>query len=282
MAAFTWTDTRIMSTSPATKPDSASAFAGLHTIAGKVAYVPGGTGGLGEAVSWGLAAIGAKVVVGGTVSEKVQHLVQSLRAGGHEAEGLTFDARSVPDIARSVDGVCDYYGRCDILVNCVGIHREQGVLDVTEETYDEVLAVNLRAGMFLGQAVARKQIAAGNGGKQIHLLSVRAKLGLRRKGYSAYCSSKGGLLMIVRQHASELAPHGINVNGVAPTFVYTKMIGHVVNDPEFKANVIGRIPLGRIADPKDVVGPVQFFCVPASDFVTGQVLYVDGGLTACQ
>jgi NAD(P)-dependent dehydrogenase (short-subunit alcohol dehydrogenase family) len=88
--------------------------------------------------------------------------------------------------------------------------------------------------------------------------------------------------MIVRQHASELAPHGINVNGVAPTFVYTDMIGHVVNDPEFKKNVIGRIPLGRIADPKDVVGPVQFLCAPASDFVTGQVLYVDGGLTACQ
>ena len=88
--------------------------------------------------------------------------------------------------------------------------------------------------------------------------------------------------MLVKQHASELAPHGINVNGVAPTFVYTDMIRHVVEDPVFKKTVIDRIPLGRIADPKDVVGPVQFFCLPASDFVTGQILYVDGGLTACQ
>ena len=116
----------------------------------------------------------------------------------------------------------------------------------------------------------------------MHLLSVRARLGLRGKGYSAYASSKGGLLMIVRQHASELAPHGINVNGVAPTFVHTEMIGHVMKDPELKKKVVERIPLGRIADPRDVVGPVQFFCSPAADFVTGQVLYVDGGLTACQ
>jgi NAD(P)-dependent dehydrogenase (short-subunit alcohol dehydrogenase family) len=271
-----------MSTPIASTLDPGSAFAGLHSIAGKVAYVPGGTGGLGEAITWGLASIGARVVVGARDSAKVERLTGSLRAKGYDAAGVTFDARSVSDIGRSVDAVCDTYGRCDILVNCVGIHREQTVLEVTEETYDQVLAVNLKAGMFLAQAVARRQVAAGEGGKQIHLLSVRAQLGLRGKGYSAYCSSKGGLLMIVRQHASELAPHGINVNGVAPTFVYTDMIGHVVNDPEFKANVIGRIPLGRIADPKDVVGPVLFFCGPASDFVTGQVLYVDGGLTACQ
>ena len=88
--------------------------------------------------------------------------------------------------------------------------------------------------------------------------------------------------MLVRQHASELAPHGINVNGVAPTFVLTEMIAHVVEDPEFQRNVIGRIPLGRIARPQDIVGPVQFLCTKAADFVTGQVLYVDGGLTACQ
>lgn len=271
-----------MSTPITPKLDPAAAFAHLNSLAGKVAYVPGGAGGLGEAIVWGLASIGARVVVGDLDGAKVDGLVAALRAQGHEAAGVTFDARSVADIGRAVDGVCDHFSRCDILVNCVGIHREQTILEVTEETYDQVLAVNLKAGMFLGQAVARRQVAQGQGGKQVHLLSVRAQLGLRGKGYSAYCASKGGLLMIVRQHASELAPHGINVNGVAPTFVYTEMIGHVVNDPEFKKNVIGRIPLGRIADPKDVVGPVQFFCVPASDFVTGQVLYVDGGLTACQ
>jgi NAD(P)-dependent dehydrogenase (short-subunit alcohol dehydrogenase family) len=257
-------------------------FGDLHTIADKVAYVPGGAGGLGEAIVWGLAAAGARVVVGDMDAVKIARLVAALGDQGHAVKGVTFDARSVADIGRSVDAVCDYFGRCDILVNCVGIHREQAILDVTEETYDQVIEVNLKAGMFLGQAVARRQVAAAQGGKQIHLLSVRSQLGLRGKGYSSYCASKGGLLMLVKQHASELAPHRINVNGVAPTFVYTEMIGHVVNDPDFKANVIGRIPLGRIADPQDVVGPVQFFCSPASNFVTGQVLYVDGGLTACQ
>jgi NAD(P)-dependent dehydrogenase (short-subunit alcohol dehydrogenase family) len=271
-----------MSTTITPKLDPSTAFATLNSLDGKVAYVPGGAGGLGEAIAWGLAAIGARVAIGDRDAAKVEQLVEALRAAGHDARGVTFDARSVADIGRSVDAVCDFFGRVDILVNSVGIHREETILEVTEENYDQVLAVNLKAGMFLGQAVARRQVAQAAGGKQVHLLSVRAQLGLRGKGYSAYCSSKGGLLMIVRQHASELAPHGINVNGVAPTFVYTEMIGHVVNDPEFKKNVIGRIPLGRIADPKDVVGPVQFLCVPASDFVTGQVLYVDGGLTACQ
>ncbi|HKQ71742.1 MAG TPA: SDR family oxidoreductase [Polyangiaceae bacterium] len=266
--------------SPSEPEDSARSPS--HRVAGKVAFVPGGTGGLGEAIAWGLAEIGAKVVVGGTDAAKIAKLRESLRGKGYEAEGVVFDARSVKDIGRSVDAVCDYFGRCDILVNCVGVHREGSVLEMTEETYDFVVDLNLKAGMFLGQAVAKRQVAEGDGGKQVHLLSVRAKLGLRGKGYSAYASSKGGLLMIVRQHASELAPHRINVNGVAPTFVYTDMIGHVVQDPEFKAKVIDRIPLGRIAHPRDVVGPVQFFCTPQSDFVTGQVLYVDGGLTACQ
>lgn len=267
---------------PITPELDPSAFAGLHTLVGKVVYIPGATGGLGQAIAWGLAGLGARVVVGGHGAAKVERLVQALRAGGHEAQGVVLEVRSVPDIRRSVDAVCDYFQRCDILVNCVGIQREQGLLEVTEETYDEVLAVNLKAAMFLGQAVARRQVDAKKGGKQVHLLSVRAQLGIRGKGYSAYTSSKGGLLMLVKQHASELAPHGITVNGVAPTFVYTEMIRHVVDDPSFKKNVIDRIPLGRIADPIDVVGPVQFFCVPASNFVTGQVLFVDGGLTACQ
>jgi len=262
--------------------DPRTAFAGMDRIADKVVFVPGGSGGLGEAICWGLATIGARVVVGGIDAPSITRLTDAMRAEGHDAQGVTFDARSVTDIGRAVDGVCDLHGRCDILVNCVGMHREEGILELTEEIYDQVLSVNLKAGAFLGQAVARQQVAAGRGGKQVHLLSVRSQLGLRGKGYTSYCASKGGLLMVVRQHACELAPHGINVNGVAPTFVYTPMIGHVVDDPDFKKNVIGRIPLGRIADPRDVVGPVQFFCTPASDFVTGQVLYVDGGVTASQ
>ena len=136
--------------------------------------------------------------------------------------------------------------------------------------------------MFLAQAAAKHQVAAGRGGKQVHLLSVRSQLGIRGRGYSAYCSTKGGLVMLIKQHAMELAPHQITVNGVAPTFVFTELIRHVMENPEFRRQLEARIPLGRIADPKDVTGPALFFCSPASDFVTGQTMYVDGGITASQ
>jgi gluconate 5-dehydrogenase len=136
--------------------------------------------------------------------------------------------------------------------------------------------------MFLAQAVARHQIAAGQGGRHVHLLSVRSTLALRARGYSAYCGTKGGLVMLIKQHAMELAPHQITVNGVAPTFVYTEMIRHVMENDEFRRGLLDRIPLGRIADPKDIVGPALFFASPASGFVTGQNLLVDGGITASQ
>jgi NAD(P)-dependent dehydrogenase (short-subunit alcohol dehydrogenase family) len=138
--------------------------------------------------------------------------------------------------------------------------------------------------MFLGQAVARVHTAQAEsrGGKQVHLLSVRSQLGLRDRGYSAYCSSKGGLVMLIRQHAVELAPHGITVNGVAPTVVRTEMARHWLANPVTRQQITERIPLGRVADARDVVGAAVFLCSPASDFVTGQVLYVDGGITASQ
>jgi gluconate 5-dehydrogenase len=257
-------------------------LAGLFDLRGQVAFVPGGAGGLGEAIAWGLARHGAAVAVAGRDSTKAEVLAGALGKAGHRAIALAFDATDVPSIERVVAEVAEQLGRIDILVNCVGVHIEERLGEVTEEAFDRVYATNLKAAMFLGQAVARRQIANGKGGRQIHLLSVRAQLGLRDRGYSAYCASKGGLVMLVKQHAMELAPHSVTVNGVAPTFVYTEMIRHVMERPEFRAALEARIPLGRIADPRDVVGPVLFFAAPASGFVTGQVLYVDGGITASQ
>jgi NAD(P)-dependent dehydrogenase (short-subunit alcohol dehydrogenase family) len=251
-------------------------------LAGKTAFVAGGTGVIGEAIARGLARAGAKVAVGGPEEPRLHEVTGAIVNSGAEARAVAFDARSVKDIGRAVDAVCDLFGRCDILVNSVGIHREQLLLEATEESYDSVIALNLKAAMFLGQAAARRQVQAGQGGKQVHLLSVRASLALMGKGYSAYTSSKGGLAMIVKQHAVELAPHRINVNGVAPTFVKSDMAQHVLADPVAGKKLLERIPMGRVADPEDVVGPTLFFCGNMSDFVTGQILYVDGGLTACQ
>jgi NAD(P)-dependent dehydrogenase (short-subunit alcohol dehydrogenase family) len=262
--------------------DFTASLAGQFDLHGKTAYVPGGYGGIGEAIAWGLAGAGAQVAVSGRDEQKALDMAAALRAAGHQALGLAMDAHSVSHMQASVDTVAGHFGALDILVNCVGIQREEALLDVTEEAFDEVLQVNLKSSMFLAQAAARKQIEAGRGGAQVHLLSVRAQLGLRGRGYSAYSSSKGALVMLIRQHACELAPHGITVNGIAPTVVRTEMGRHWLENPETRAQMLGRIPLGRVAEPQDVAGAAVFFASRASAFITGQVLYLDGGITASQ
>lgn len=267
--------------------DFRQALANQFDLSGLVAWVPGGTGGLGEAISWSLALAGAGVVLSGRDAERLERLAGQLREAGLVAHAVPLDATDVATIPSAAERIVADLGRLDILVNCVGIQREEPMLDVTEEAFDAVYSANLKAAMFLAQAAARQQVAAAENGlsktlRQVHLLSVRSQLGLRDRGYSAYASTKGGLVMLVKQHAMELARFGITVNGIAPTFVYTEMIDHVMKNEAFRRNLYDRIPLGRIADPVDVAGPTLFFCAPASGFVTGQILYVDGGITASQ
>jgi NAD(P)-dependent dehydrogenase (short-subunit alcohol dehydrogenase family) len=254
----------------------------LFDLDGKVAFVPGGYGGIGEAIARGLAEHGATVAVAGRDGAKAATFAASLEGTGCKAVGVAMDAHSVASIRAAVASVIATCGAIDILVNCVGIQREEPLLDVTEAAYDEVFQVNLKAAMFLAQAAAREQISRGGGGRHVHLLSVRAQLGLRDRGYSAYCSTKGGLVMLVKQHAMELARHGITVNGIAPTVVRTEMARHWLDNPATAKQIVERIPLGRVGEPQDVVGAALFFCAPASDFVTGQILYIDGGITASQ
>jgi NAD(P)-dependent dehydrogenase (short-subunit alcohol dehydrogenase family) len=262
--------------------DFARDLSNLFDLSGQVAFVPGGTGGLGEAICWGLAQAGAAVAIAGRDERKARELADAISNAGFRAEPFAFDAMEVASIEQTTDRVATTFDRIDALINCIGIQIEQPLGDVTEDAFDRVYQSNLKSAMFLAQATARHQIAGGRGGRQVHLLSVRSQLGLRGRGYSAYASTKGALVMLVKQHALELAPHGITVNGVAPTFVYTEMIRHVMERPNFRAELERRIPLGRIAEPKDVVGPVLFFASPAAGFVTGQILYVDGGITASQ
>lgn len=249
---------------------------------GLVAFVPGGYGGIGEAVCWGLARAGAVPVIVGRTAQKAESLAAAIRDAGLHADSMVADAESIESMRVAVDRAQQQHGRLDLLVNCVGIQREQLLADVSEEKFDEIYRVNLKAAMFLAQACARHQIAGARGGAQIHLLSVRAQLGMQGRGYSAYCATKGALVMLIKQHASELAQHGIRVNGVAPTVVATEMGRHWIDNPATRRYILERIPMGRIAEPEDVVGPVLFLCAQASSFVTGQVLYVDGGVTASQ
>jgi gluconate 5-dehydrogenase len=255
---------------------------GLFDLGGKVAFVPGGYGGIGSAIAQALARQGALVVIAGRDPVRAESHAARLRDDGLAATSVALDAHSVASIRAAVDATVAVHGTIDILMNCVGIQREEALQDVTEDAWDEVVAVNLKAAMFMAQAVARRQIAAGRGGRHVHLLSVRAQLGLRDRGYSAYCSTKGALVMLVRQHAMELARHGITVNGIAPTVVRGEMGRHWLDNPVTARAIVERIPLGRVAEPRDLVGAAIYLSAPASDFLTGQILYLDGGITAGQ
>ena len=253
----------------------------MFRLDGKAALVTGGYGGIGQAVCGGLAAMGAKVAVTGHNGEKAARCAEALQAQGHEAYATAFEVLSVAEIERMADDVARHFGRLDILVNCVGLQREEKAEEVTEENFDHVIDANLKGAMFQAQAAARHMIRQG-AGKQVHFGSVRSTLALRGRGFAAYCAAKGGLGILCKQLAAEWAPHKINVNVLAPTFVRTQQVARWLEDPNFYQSLVSRIPLGRIAEPQDVVGAVLFFVSPASDFITGQTLYLDGGITATQ
>ena len=254
----------------------------LFRLDGKVALVTGGYGGIGEAVSRGLCEMGAKVAIAGHDQEKATACATALKVRGHDTYAAAFDSLSVAETRQMVDTVAAHFGRLDILVNCVGLNREEKAEEVTEANFDHVIDVNLRSAMFQAQATARHMIKQGGGGKQVHIGSVRTQLALRGRGYAAYCAAKGGLAILCKQLAAEWAPHQINVNVVAPTFVRTAQVAKMLSDEAFYNALIARIPLGRIAEPEDVWHAILYFVSPASAFVTGQTLYLDGGITATQ
>jgi NAD(P)-dependent dehydrogenase (short-subunit alcohol dehydrogenase family) len=253
----------------------------LFRLDGKVALVTGGYGGIGEAVSFLLARLGAKVAITGHNGVKAAACAAALKKQGYQAYDSVFDVVSVTETRRMVDNVAAHFGRLDILVNCIGLNREEKAEEVTEEKFDHVFNVNLKGAMFQAQAAARHMIKQG-GAKQVHIGSVRSMLALRGRGFAAYCATKGGLSVLCRQLAAEWAPQKINVNVVAPTFVRTEQFAAMLADPAFYSALVARIPLGRIAEPEEVANAIMFFVSSASDFITGQTLYLDGGITTTQ
>jgi NAD(P)-dependent dehydrogenase (short-subunit alcohol dehydrogenase family) len=254
----------------------------LFNVKGLKVFVPGGYGALGEAIAWGFARHGAHVALAGPKQDKAVALAENIRAADFFAYGFGLNARNTDEIANVTDQVASKLGGIDVLVNCVGVNREQKLTEVTSSVFDEMYETNLRSAMFLSQAVALHQIEQGKGGRQIHLASVRSQLALRDRGYSAYCATKGALVMLVKQHAMELAPHGITVNGVAPTFILSDRIRPHLARKEFRDQILERNPLGRIADPVEVVGQIIALAAPAGSYITGQTIYIDGGVTASQ
>ena len=240
----------------------------------------GGYGGIGAALSLGLAQQGASVVIAGRSAQKSAALADQLSANGFTSLGLSFDIKEPDEIGSLVEQTVGEYGRLDILVNCVGTHIEKPAEELTAEDWDQVHDTNLRGAFLLSQAAGRQMIKQG-GGKQIHISSVRSLLGIRR-GFAAYTSSKAGMNLLVKQLATEWAQYGINVNGIAPTFIRTELVRHYLEDEDFYNALVSRIPLTRVGEPFDIVGATVFFASPAANFITGQILFIDGGVTATQ
>ena len=255
-------------------------YRSLYDLNGKVAMVAGGAGGIGSAICEGLAAFGATVVVCGRTSETCEALADDISCSGGDAWGTALNIRDVDATRTFVSEVADRFGSLDVLVNCVGTHKEAPAEDYQEEDWDRIVDVNLKSAFFLSQAVARVQIPNG-GGKHIHISSVRSLLGIPR-GYISYCSSKGGMNLMIKQLATEWAPHNITVNGIAPTFTRTDLVKSYLEDPVFYEPLVARIPLGRICEPEDLAALAIYLAAPASDFINGQIIFADGGLTATQ
>jgi gluconate 5-dehydrogenase len=251
---------------------------------GRVALVAGGSGGIGVRLCGAFGGVGARVAIVGRSAERLEDARRAVEEAGSEALVLAADATKEDDADRTVEETVQRFGRLDVLVNAVGggigaaLHPAE---EYPEEDWDRVMDLNLRSQFLMSKAAARAMIEGGRGGRILNISSVRGQLGIHL-GYTPYVAAKSAMNGLTRQHATEWAKHGITVNAISPTFVRTPQVESLLADESFRQGLLSRIPLGRIADPDDLVGAVLFFCSEAASFVTGQVLTLDGGLTACQ
>lgn len=251
---------------------------------GRVAIIPGGAGGIGRRLSLALARQGARVAIVGRTADRASDLRDQIAAAGSEALLIAADVIRSGEAERAVAETMARLGRVDILINAVGggagtaLHPAEAY---PETEWDRILDLNLRSAFLATQAAVRAMLEGGRGGRVLHISSVRGQLGINQ-GFSAYVAAKGALNALTRQQATEWASRGVTVNAIAPTFVATPQIADLLSDPAFKAGIVARIPMGRVGETDDLVGAALFFCSDASSFVTGQVLTIDGGLTATQ
>ncbi|MAG68785.1 MAG: short-chain dehydrogenase [Acidobacteria bacterium] len=256
----------------------------IFRLDGKVAIIPGGGGGIGSRLAGALAEFGAKVTIVGRSNERSEVAAEKVRIAGSEALVVIGDVTTEEDASRCVTETLERFGRVDIIVNAIGggagdvLHAAHNYPRVA---WDWIFELNVRSSLLPTQAAVRAMIDAGRGGRVLNISSVRGQLGIDA-GYSAYVAAKGAIDALTRQQATEWARYGITVNAISPTFIDTPQVAILLNDPEFKAGIISRIPLARIGQADDLIGAVLLFCSDTSSFITGQILTIDGGLTATQ
>jgi len=249
---------------------------------GKVALVTGSSQGIGQAIAIRLATEGANVVINyRSHPEGAEETLAKVKAAGgqcHCVDGFTIQADTgmVSDVQRMVADSIAHFGKLDILVNNAGIEKNADFWDVTEADYDAVMNVNLKGVFFAIQSLVKHLKETQSPGKVINISSVHEELPFPH--FATYCASKGGLKMLTRDLAVELAPLGININNVAPGAIETPINTQLLNDPEKLGALLKNIPLGRLGKPNDVASVVAFLASAESDYVTGSTFFVDGGL----
>jgi 2-dehydro-3-deoxy-D-gluconate 5-dehydrogenase len=248
----------------------------LFDLEGKKAVVTGASGGIGRAIALALAAHGAEVMAAGRNLEKTKETAAGVAALGRRAAVCSLEITSRDSAEAMAAAALKELGGIDILVNCAGMNVRQEILAITDEAWDCVLASNLKGVLYCCQSVGRSMVAQGSG-KIVNISSISSFLGHPARG--AYAASKGGLIQLTRVMATEWAPHHVNVNAISPAATDTPFIDGLKKDRHRLDRELERIPMGRIATPRDVAGAAVFLCSSAADFITGQNLFIDGGRT---
>ena len=249
----------------------------LFDLTGKVAIVVGGAGGIGRGLALGLADAGADVVVASRSIEHLEDVAKEIQAKGRKSLAVTVDIVDEKSVTNMVDSVLKAFPHIDILVNAAGLAIRKPAETFPIDEWQQVMDINARGTFLTCQAVGRVMIKQ-HSGKIINVSSVRGRYGLPAD-YAAYCTSKGAVDILTRTLACEWAKHNVLVNAVAPTIVETDLTRTALANPDYAKQMMSRIPLGKWAMPEDIVGATIFFASKASDFITGQVLYIDGGAT---
>lgn len=251
-------------------------FKDLFDLNGKIAIVTGGASGIGKGISQGLAYFGAKVIILDIDQKKGQETLAELNK---ENERIYFKKVNLLDsgqINQSIQDILTKFGKIDILVNNVGATIRKYAVDLTEEDWDKTLNLNLKSHFICSKAVAPSMITRKKG-KIIEIGSVSSFLGHPKR--VAYASSKGGIRLMIKVLAREWGQYNINVNGIAPGFIKTPLTANLLSDEKEYQDIISKIPLGRTGLPKDLVGTAVFLASKASDYLSGQLILVDGGRT---
>ena len=249
----------------------------LFDLTGKIALVSGSSRGLGLTLAAGLARSGARVVLNGRDPAAVEAAAARLRAEGFAADGFAFDVTDYAAIDAALTRIEREVGPVDILVNNAGIQRRRSLEEFPEDDFRAILETNLTSAFLLSKRVVRGMIER-RAGKIVNICSLMSEVG--RPTIAPYAASKGGLKMLTRGMAVDWAKHGIQANAIGPGYFKTEMNAALVADPVFDRWITGRTPAGRWGDPDELIGALVFLCSPASSFVNGQILYVDGGVLA--